>query len=240
MVPNSLQDFATLDSNRESRTGEPEVVFARGKTPWQTLAILAELIKKNGKALATGVTLECANLLIPHFPIHRHHALSRTFVAGDSGYEEPAAANIVVVCAGTSDLPVAEEALVTLHFLGVPAKRMMDIGVAGLHRLLERLPELRACRAIIAVAGMEGALPGVIAGLVPCPVIAVPTSTGYGAAAGGWAALLGMLSSCAPGIAVVNIDNGFGAAVMAARIVRGGTGVPPVSANDDQAAQPIC
>ena len=221
MISDSLPNFATLDYKRQNRTGEPEVVFARGKTPEQTCAILTELMKKNGKALATGVAQECADFLIPRIPVHRHHAGSRTFVAGDAAYEEPFVSNIAVVCAGTSDLPVVEEALVTLHFLGCPAKRMADIGVAGLHRLLERLPELRACRVIIAVAGMEGALPGVIAGLVSCPVIAVPTSTGYGAAAGGWAALLGMLSSCAPGIAVVNIDNGFGAAVMAARIMHG-------------------
>jgi NCAIR mutase (PurE)-related protein len=208
--------MARLDHDRGERTGVPEVVFAAGKTLDQNVALMRGLFERAGFALATRVPAEqraelCAALpgavLEPRTGAVRIGALPRTATA------------VAVVCAGTSDLPVADEAAFTLEAFGHDAVRVTDVGVAGIHRLYESLEAIRACRVVIVVAGMEGALPGVVAGLVRAPVIAVPTSVGYGAALEGVTALLCMMTACAPGIGVVNIDNGFGAAALAHKIV---------------------
>jgi NCAIR mutase (PurE)-related protein len=224
-------EHAVLDHGRAARTGVPEVIFCEGKTTQQVVEIVRRVVEREGRALATRVPPEMVQDVLREFPDAVLHGLARMIVLdrrpapeGDAvGPDETAALApyVAVVTAGTSDLPVAEEAAVTLEFLGARVERVNDVGVAGLHRLLGRREVLRRARVVIAVAGMEGALPSVIGGLVPCPVVAVPTSVGYGASFGGLAALLAMLNSCAPGVAVVNIDNGFGAAVHAYRILRG-------------------
>ncbi|GAA0514012.1 1-(5-phosphoribosyl)-5-amino-4-imidazole-carboxylate carboxylase [Saccharopolyspora subtropica] len=213
-------DFAALDVDRRHRTGVCEVVFGAGKTAEQTLRLLRELREndRTGPALATRCSdevLQAAPEAFPGEPVGVD-ATARTVTVGDL---PPPAGNAVVVTAGTSDLPVARECLVTLSVLGVGAQVIADVGVAGLHRLLSRLDELRAADCVVVVAGMDGALPSVVAGLVPAPVVGVPTSVGYGVAAGGSAAATAMLSSCSPGLVVVNIDNGFGAAVHVAKIM---------------------
>lgn len=206
------------DTHRMIRQGFPEAVYAEGKTPAQTTDALTTLVAAHGSALATRVHPEVAALLQLRFPTGSYDNASRLYRIGQMTGSFPLAP-VAVVCAGTSDLPVAEEAAQTLEFSGARVNRITDVGVAGLHRLLARLDELRAASIVIAIAGMEGALPSVLGGLVAAPVIAVPTSVGYGANLHGISALLSMLNSCAAGLTVVNIDNGFGAAMAALRIL---------------------
>jgi pyridinium-3,5-biscarboxylic acid mononucleotide synthase len=215
-------DFAVLDHGRAARTGMPEVVFCQGKTPTQVVAIVGRLLANEGRALATRASVETAEAVLTTYPQARWHQAARVIALGVSA-APPCAADtpfVAVVTAGTSDIPVAEEAALTLEFLGHCVQRVFDVGVAGIHRLINRLDVLRQAQVVIAVAGMEGALASVLGGLVACPLVAVPTSVGYGASFDGLAALLAMLNSCAPGVAVVNIDNGFGAAVHAHQIMR--------------------
>lgn len=209
----------TLDTHRLHRLGLPEVVYGRHKTTTQISTALRLLQQAHGSALATWVTPTQALELKRDFPDGCYDDVSRLFQLGSM--EVPAMVQtIAVVCAGTSDLPVAEEAACTIEFAGHRVVRVQDVGVAGLHRLLAKLDSLQEARVIIAVAGMEGALPSVLAGLVPQAVIAVPTSVGYGANLSGLTPLLAMLTSCSTGIGVVNVDNGFGAAMLALRMVR--------------------
>ena len=206
------------DTHRVIRQGFPEVVFAEGKTLTQTSDALTALVAAHGAALATRVPPDMAELLLQRFTTGSYDSVSRLYRIGqmDGSFQTTP---VAIVCAGTSDLPIAEEAAQTLEFAGATVNRITDVGVAGLHRLLARLDELRSASIVIAIAGMEGALPSVLGGLVAAPVIAVPTSVGYGANLGGISALLTMLNSCASGLTVVNIDNGFGAAVAALRIL---------------------
>ena len=219
---NTDHRFAVLDHDRAGRTGMPEVVFCQGKTPEQVVAIVGRLLTNEGRALATRASAETAEAVLAAYPQAQWHAAARVISLG--ALPVPPCADdapfVAVVTAGTGDIPVAEEAALTLEFLGHCVRRVYDVGVAGIHRLMNRLDVLRQARVIIAVAGMEGALASVLGGLVACPLVAVPTSVGYGASFGGLAALLAMLNSCAPGVAVVNIDNGFGAAVHAHQIMR--------------------
>ena len=209
--------FARLDTHRQVRQGFPEVILGAGKTPAQ-IAAIAERIVANGHALlVTRAAPEAVDAVRLKVPAVHHHEAARAITLRQGDIAQ-GTGTVLVVCAGTSDMPVAEEAVVTAELMGNTVDRLYDVGVAGLHRLLSEQPRLHAARVIIVVAGMEGALPSVVAGLVRAPVIAVPTSIGYGASFGGIAALLGMLNSCANGVAVVNIDNGFGAACMASAI----------------------
>jgi pyridinium-3,5-biscarboxylic acid mononucleotide synthase len=208
-----------IDHHRELRTGVPEIVFGAGKTPEQIAGGLRELARRGGGAIATRVDAARAEALRALVPGVVVHELARIAVLGAPG-PRPAAAPIAVVCAGTSDLPVAEEAALVAEFLGAPVVRVHDVGVAGLHRLLARLEVIRGAAIVIAVAGMEAALPSVLAGLIDRPMVAVPTSVGYGVSIDGLVALGAMLASCAPGITAVNIDNGVGAAVAAVRMAR--------------------
>jgi pyridinium-3,5-biscarboxylic acid mononucleotide synthase len=210
---------SVIDHHRELRTGVPELVYGAGKTADQIAAALRELARVQGGGLATRVDAAKAaavRALVPEVVVHE---LARVVTLG-ARPARPPAATIAVVCAGTSDLPVAEEAALVAEFLGAPVARISDVGVAGLHRLLARLDEIRRADVVIAIAGMEAALPSVLGGLIDRPLIALPTSVGYGVAADGLIALGAMLASCAPGIAVVNIDNGVGAAVAAVQIAR--------------------
>jgi len=206
------------DTHRMIRQGFPEAVYAAGKTLAQTTDALTALIAAHGCALATRVSAEVAVLLQQRFPTGSYDEVSCLYRIGQMNGSFQSAP-VAVVCAGTSDLPVAEEAAQTLEFAGVRVSRITDVGVAGLHRLLARLDDLRAASIVIAIAGMEGALPSVLGGLVAAPVIAVPTSVGYGANLHGISALLSMLNSCASGLTVVNIDNGYGAAMAALRVL---------------------
>jgi NCAIR mutase (PurE)-related protein len=211
--------FARVDLDRAARTGDPEVVYGAGKTPEQIVAILGRLHAAHPEraVLATRVAEEAAEAALTTLPGVAHDPLARTLTLGPL----PApAGQVLVVAAGTSDGPVAAEAALTARVHGAGSEIVTDVGVAGLHRLLAVRDRLEAADALIVVAGMEGALPSVVAGLVGVPMIAVPTSVGYGASFGGLAALLAMLNSCAPGVTVVNIDNGYGAGVAAARIAR--------------------
>lgn len=220
--------FAHLDTHRQLRTGIPEVVYGEGKTAEQVVHLLDRLHAAGQVALATRVDDAKAAFVRAARPDVVDHRVARVLVwTPAGGVERSGRGTVGVVCAGTSDLPVAEEAAVVLEALGHPILRVRDVGVAGLHRLMGHLPALRRCTAVVVVAGMEGALASVVAGLVGRPVIAVPTSVGYGAAFHGVAALLAMLNSCAPGVSVVNIDNGFGAACQAALINRGTEGEAP-------------
>lgn len=212
-------DDAVLDLVREARTGVPEVVLGQWKSAEQVAAIMRGLAVAGGGALATRIAADKADAVREELPAARYAAVARALVI-DPPTPRPPAGTVAVVCAGTSDLPVAEEAAVTAEFLGATVRRIVDVGVAGLHRLLARLSEIRTADAVVVVAGMEGALPSVLAGLCDRPLVAVPTSVGYGVGAGGLAALAAMLSSCAPGVTVVNIDNGFGAAAAAVRCAR--------------------
>jgi pyridinium-3,5-biscarboxylic acid mononucleotide synthase len=218
-------EFAVVDHHRGLRCGFPEVIFAAGKTTEQVVAIARELAASGSTVLATRVSPEQARALVEALPppAGTHNALARTFVwrPEDSTAAPAGRPPIAVVAAGTSDLPVAEEAAVTIAAMGHEVVRVTDVGVAGIHRLVPHLPTLARCGVVIVVAGMEGALASVVGGLVARPVIAVPTSVGYGASFGGLAALLGMLNSCAAGVVVVNIDNGFGAGSAAARMNQG-------------------
>jgi NCAIR mutase (PurE)-related protein len=212
-------EFAKLDHHRALRTGLPEVIFAAGKTDRQVIEIFEKMAAQGGNVLATRIAPSAARGVCEAMPKAVHHETARAVSLRQQ--ETPAASEpIPVLCAGTSDLPVAEEAAVTAELLGYTVKRIYDVGIAGLHRLLAQHATISEARVIVVCAGMEGALPSVVAGLVRAPVIAVPTSIGYGAAFGGVAALLGMLNSCSPNVAVVNIDNGFGAACLANAILR--------------------
>ena len=209
--------IARVDVTRTRRTGVPEVVLAAFKTLEQTLAVMRELYVREGFALATRVpSAEFGVALAAAGEDARFDASAR---AVRFGRYAPSGRTVAVVCAGTSDLPVADEAAFTCEAFGHTVVRRSDVGVAGIHRLLADFDEVAACEIVIVAAGMEGALPSVVAGMVEAPVIAVPTSVGYGVSEGGLAALLAMLASCAPGIAVVNIDNGFGAAVLAHKML---------------------
>jgi NCAIR mutase (PurE)-related protein len=196
----------------------PEVILGEGKTPDQVVEIAGRLLERSDRLLATRLKAEVARELLAAVPDARHHEGARCVTVERTG--SPKHPGIAVLCAGTADLPVAEEAAITAEMAGNIVERMYDVGVAGIHRLLDQVPVLRRQRALVVVAGMEGALPSVVAGLVQAPVIAVPTSIGYGASFGGLAPLLAMLNACAAGVAVVNIDNGFGAGYMAASINR--------------------
>jgi len=219
-LPVADLDFAQLDTHREIRTGLPEVIYCPGKTPEQVRAIAIEMLQHpGGPILATRASAEQAAAVHDVHEAVRFDDVGRVIVLRGARDEEPIG-HIGVVSAGTADQAVASEAQTVAEAIGAKVTRIADIGVAGLHRTLAAQDSLRAADVLIVVAGMEGALPSVVAGLVPNPVIAVPTSVGYGASFGGLAALLAMLNSCAPGIAVVNIDNGFGAAVLAARMLR--------------------
>lgn len=209
--------FARLDLSRPRRTGMGETIYCPGKTAEQLVAILRAFAEADQAVLGTRCTPEQARAVTEAGLAADYDATGRTLILGSSA--APTLGRVIVLTGGTADVPVAEEAARTAAFFGAEVTRCYDVGVAGLHRLLGRLDEVRAADVIIAVAGMEGALGSVVAGLVEAPVIAVPTSVGYGAAFEGLAPLLSMLNSCAEGLAVVNIDNGFGAAVMACRIL---------------------
>ena len=217
-APFESLDFATIDHHRALRQGFPEVIYGAGKTSGQIVGIAERLAERGDGFLATRLSDEAMAALTSRFDAVEINALGRT--AHLRGAQAPPAGRgtIAVITAGTSDLPVAEEAAVTARALGNNVSRLTDVGVAGLHRLLARKEELLEAAVIIVIAGMDGALPSVIGGLVRVPVIAVPTSVGYGAAFAGLAPLLAMLNSCASGVTVVNIDNGFGAAMAASRI----------------------
>jgi pyridinium-3,5-biscarboxylic acid mononucleotide synthase len=209
--------FAKVDHHRALRTGMPEVIFAESKTPAQVAAIFARMAKAGGNVLATRASRVVFDAVLSAEPQAEYHETARAITLTQA----PAAAGkgtVGVVCAGTSDLPVAEEAAVTARLMGNSVELVADVGVAGIHRLLAQQNTLAAARVLVVCAGMEGALPTVVGGLVHAPVIAVPTSVGYGASLGGVAALLGMLNTCAPNVSVVNIDNGFGAACIASLI----------------------
>lgn len=210
-------DFATIDHHRGLRQGFPEVVFGGGKTPRQIVEI-ADRISAHGRALVTRADSGALDAIRARWPGARINEVARTAVVPQPN-EPGTAGPVLIVTAGTSDLPVAEEAAETLFAASCSVERLTDVGVAGIHRLLSQSDVLQRARVIVVVAGMDGALPSVIGGLVACPVVAVPTSVGYGASFGGLAALLTMLNSCAAGVTVVNIDNGFGAAMAAARAV---------------------
>jgi pyridinium-3,5-biscarboxylic acid mononucleotide synthase len=210
----SLGPTATLDSHRHLRQGFPEVVLGVGKTAEQIAEIMAELGQGGGNVLATRVEDAKAEEVRRRLPEVVHHQEARALVLERRPFEDRGRGVVLVVTAGTGDRPVAEEAALTACLLGNRVERVYDVGVAGIHRTLARLDALRSAEVLIVVAGMEGALPSVVAGLVERPVIAVPTSVGYGASFAGLAALLGMLSSCAAGVTAVNIDNGFGAALI--------------------------
>jgi len=211
---------AQIDHHRELRQGVPEVVLGESKSLEQLKTILTAMARRGGNILVTRLSSEKATALCSQFPAAEYDIDARTFCLVQQPIEISGKGKILVVCAGTSDIPVAREATVTARMLGNEVEELIDVGVAGIHRLLARGEQLQQAAVIIVVAGMEGALPSVIGGLVAVPVIAVPTSVGYGAAFGGIAALLGMLNSCASGVTVVNIDNGFGAAFAANRINR--------------------
>ena len=208
--------YAKVDYHRAVRQGVPEVIYGQSKTPEQIAGILEAMARRDcANVLVTRISRETADFLAERFPL-RYEPLSRLAVAYPRAVE--GRGSIVVATGGTSDMGVAEEAAITAETLGNRVTRLYDVGVAGLHRLLSNLEPLMTARVVIAVAGMEGALASVIGGLVDCPVIAVPTSVGYGASFGGMSALLSMLNSCASGVSVVNIDNGFGAGFLASRI----------------------
>jgi len=211
---------STIDLAREARCGHPEVIYGAGKTPTELLEVSNAVLEHHARLLVTRASAEGIDLLSAELDGAVIHERSRCVTVGDHA-EEDLTGLVTVVSAGTSDGAVAEEASVTASFLGARVEEVRDVGVAGLHRLLDKADLLREARCVIAVAGMEGALPSVVGGLVAAPVIAVPTSVGYGAAFGGIAALLGMLNSCAAGVTVVNIDNGFGAGYSAALINAG-------------------
>jgi NCAIR mutase (PurE)-related protein len=209
--------FARVDTHRALRKGFPEVIFGAGKTPAQVVQIAAKLLEREQRILVTRITSEHARALRKKFKRAVHHESARCVTIEKQPLRKRPG-TIAVVCAGTSDLSVAEEAAVTAEIMGNHVERLSDVGVSGLHRLLGRLELIQSANVVVVVAGMEGALPSVVAGLVSRPVIAVPTSVGYGASFGGLAALLGMLNSCGTGVTVVNIDNGFGAGYAASQM----------------------
>lgn len=214
-----VEDFAKIDHHRHLRTGFPEVIWGPGKTPEQMIAIIHSLRQSSPIVMATRIESDVAQQLLEqvsgliYYPVARICALKSSELPIQTGL-------ISILTAGTADIPVAEEAAITAELCGFRVQRLWDVGVAGIHRLLSHRDLLIGADVLIVVAGMEGALPSVVAGMVECPVIAVPTSIGYGVSFGGVAPLLTMLNSCATGIAVVNIDNGFGAAILAGKILR--------------------
>jgi len=218
--------FARLDHHRGVRQGMPEVVLAEGKTTEQIVAIVERLAAHGGPVLATRAAPAVYDAVRERVPAAEYNPVARTILVPDPD-APPGRPGILILTAGTADVPVAEEAAVTAAAMGNLVERVYDVGVAGIHRLLDRLDALRRARVIVVVAGMDGALPSVVGGLVDVPVIAVPTSVGYGAAFGGLSALLTMLTSCAAGVTVVNIDNGFGAGFAAALVNRLGAAPEP-------------
>jgi NCAIR mutase (PurE)-related protein len=219
ILPYEDLGYARLDHHRSLRMGFPEVVFAQGKTPDQVADIMAHLAEQNDRVLATRASADIYQAVRERLPDALYHAIGRLIVINRSPNQE-GLPGIVIASGGTADMPVAEEAAITAELMGNRVERLYDVGVAGLHRLLDKADTLRRARVIIVVAGMEGALASVVAGLVAVPVVAVPTSVGYGASFGGLAPLLTMLNSCAPGVGVVNIDNGYGAGHLASLINR--------------------
>jgi pyridinium-3,5-biscarboxylic acid mononucleotide synthase len=210
---------AVIDHHRSLRTGVPEVVYGASKTPQQIAAIVNRMVAQNGRAIVTRASREAVTAVRAKYPEIKDFDVARMIAVGE--FPVPQSERFVaVVSAGTSDLPIAEEAAITIELLGTRVERVYDVGVAGVHRLLDKRELLWKASAVVAVAGMEGALATVVGGLVDCPTIAVPTSVGYGASFNGIAALLAMLNSCAPGVSVVNIDNGFGAGVCAHMVVK--------------------
>ena len=218
-LPYEELGFAKIDHHRALRTGFPEVVFGPGKTAEQIAAITERLASASDRVLVTKVAPECFDAVRERLPDAEYHPIARAITINRLR-GAPSRPGIMVICGGTSDIPIAEEAAITAELMGNAVERSYDVGVAGVHRLLDHLPRLRQARVVVAVAGMEGALPSVVSGLISVPVIAVPTSVGYGVSFGGLAALLAMLNSCAAGVSVVNIDNGFGAGYLAALINR--------------------
>ena len=218
--------FARLDHHRGLRQGLPEVVFCQGKTVRQVVDLVARLAADGGPVLATRATGEMADAVLARVPAATHDPVGRTIVVPDPD-SRPARPGVLALTAGTADIPVAQEAATSAEAMGNAVERIFDVGVAGLHRLLDKRERLRAARVIVVAAGMDGALPSVVGGLVDVPVIAVPTSVGYGASFGGVAALLTMLNACAPGVTVVNIDNGFGAGYTAGLVNRLGAEARP-------------
>ncbi len=212
--------FARLDTDRLRRRGFPEVIFGQSKTAEQLVKIVSALTTAGQNSLATRVSKEQYAAVKAEFPKTRYHEAARVLTLDVTPHPRPKGC-VVVLSAGTTDIPVAEEAALVAETMGAKVERVYDVGVAGLHRLLQHLPIMKKARVMIVVAGMEGALPSVVGGLTNCPIIAVPTSIGYGTSMGGFTALLAMLNSCVPGITVVNIDNGFGAGVAAAMINKG-------------------
>jgi NCAIR mutase (PurE)-related protein len=211
--------FAKVDHHRALRCGFPEVIYCEGKTTEQVVAIVERRLAGGGNLLATRAAAPVAEAISRTTPGARYNPIARTVTVRQQA-GEPTDSFVAIVCAGTSDMPVAEEARETCEIMDQPTRSFYDVGVAGIHRLLAHAQDLCDARAVVVVAGMEGALPSVVGGLVACPVIAVPTSVGYGASFGGLAALLTMLNSCASGVSVVNIDNGFGGGYIAALIGR--------------------
>jgi NCAIR mutase (PurE)-related protein len=211
--------FARLDSHRSLRKGFPEVVFCPGKTTEQIVQIVGRVRAREARVMAARAAPEVAEAVLQAFPDATYHAAARMIIVGGPA-PRSGRGNVLVVSAGTADIPVADEAAVTAETLGSPVDRLYDVGVAGIHRLFDNREQLFAANVLIVVAGMEGALASVVAGLVDRPVVAVPTSVGYGASFGGLSALLTMLNSCSPGVATVNIDNGFGAGYLAHLINR--------------------
>lgn len=211
--------YAKVDHHRQLRKGYPETIFCAGKTPEQVVGIVGRMRAHGSHVLGTRCEPEIIEAVLSAYPDAVHHEAARAFTL-ISDPPEILAGYIAVVCAGTSDIPVAEEAVVTCEAYGNRIERVYDVGVAGIHRLFQQRDTLTGANAVVVCAGMEGALPSVVAGLVDMPVIGVPTSIGYGASFGGIAALLGMLNSCASGLTVVNIDNGFGGGIAAATINR--------------------
>lgn len=219
ILPYEDLGFAKVDHHRALRQGFPEVILGQGKTPEQICAIACSLASHASRLLVTRASPEAFDLVKEHLPDATYNEVARAIVVNRAKAAKPRP-GVMVISGGTADLPVAEEAAITAELMDNQVERAYDVGVAGIHRLLDQLPRLHQARVVVAVAGMEGALPSVVSGLVAVPVIAVPTSVGYGASFGGLAPLLAMLNSCAAGVSVVNIDNGFGAGYLAALINR--------------------
>ena len=224
-VMNELKDlpfedlgFACIDHHRGLRRGLSEVIFGEGKEPGDIIAIMGSMIRRKERILITRLSQEKAGIVLERFPEGNYHRRARILILDTMPVERSGRGTIVVISAGTSDIPVAEEAALTARFMGNEVETVYDVGVSGIHRVLAHRDDLAKASVVIVVAGMEGALPSVVGGLVDRPVIAVPTSVGYGASFGGITALLGMLNSCASGVTVVNIDNGFGAGYAASII----------------------
>ena len=218
-LPYEEVGFAKIDHHRALRRGFPEVVFGPGKTPEQVATIVERIASATDKVLVTKVEQDCFDVVQQRVPDAQYHPVARAITV-DRSTKSAKRRGIMVLTGGTADIPIAEEAAVTAELIGHEVERCYDVGVAGVHRLLDLLPRLRQAKVVVAVAGMEGALASVVSGLVAAPVIAVPTSVGYGASFEGLAALLTMLNSCSAGVSVVNIDNGFGAGYLAALINR--------------------